>query len=110
MDDLPLDDHAHDHNVERITDDEMAYHAEIVAEVQWATEAQAKIAQTEAAFRSWAEHLHKKYGLDAGEGVAEDGTINRVDPPTPNRAARRAATNGKRSNGNGKPARKRAAR
>lgn len=67
-------------NTDRISDAEMDYHARIVERVRWAREAQQKIADIDAAFRSWGEHLHVKYELAEGEGVDENGVITRGAP------------------------------
>jgi hypothetical protein len=70
---------------ETITDDELAYHRTVVADMQQAQVAaqeiarlQALAASAEATFRSWGEHLHRRYGLGPGDGVDEEGRITRT--------------------------------
>jgi hypothetical protein len=53
---------------ERISEDDLSYHRQIVAQ----------IAQALAARDSWASHLSGKYGLREGDQVAEDGRIVRA--------------------------------
>lgn len=57
--------------MERLTDDELAYHRRLVSEVKSA----------EAAWRSWSVHLSEKYRLGTGDSISESGEISRVDPP-----------------------------
>ena len=63
--------------MERISEDELAYHARLIAEMKAA----------QAAWQSWSAHLSAEYELHEGEGIGEDGTIYRVplakDAPQP---------------------------
>jgi hypothetical protein len=59
----------------RLSDDELAYHKTLVAQVKWAQDAQARIAGIQSAWQIWAEHLQAKYGFEDGDVLTEDGTI-----------------------------------
>lgn len=56
---------------EHLTDDELAFHRKVVADIKAA----------QAAWSSWSQHIAGKYELKDGEGVAEDGTIHRSPKP-----------------------------
>jgi hypothetical protein len=67
-----------------IAKDDLLYHQRVFSELRDAIEAEQRAVQragsARAAFESWATHLHERYGLDPrrGEGVKEDGTIDRA--------------------------------
>lgn len=52
---------------ERLTPDEYAYHDVVLQEFKAAR----------GAWMSWQRHLAAKYRLQAGDGIAEDGSITR---------------------------------
>ena len=52
----------------RISDDELAYHTQITAEVRAA----------QATWRSWSQHLSRKYELEDRDAISETGEIIRV--------------------------------
>jgi hypothetical protein len=74
---------------DRITKEDLAYHQRVFSEFRDAIGAEQQAIQragrARAAFESWAAHLHELYALNPqyGEGVKEDGTIDRIleDPP-----------------------------
>lgn len=66
--------------VERISEDEMAWHRRVVADVS-VTRAKANVA--EAVGASWFAHLAERYGLAPDDIVHPDGRIERVPAPAP---------------------------
>jgi hypothetical protein len=69
---------------DRIAQEDLTYHQRVFKEFREATEgeqhAMQRAGRARAAFESWATHLHAQYDLDPqrGEGVQEDGTIDRA--------------------------------
>jgi hypothetical protein len=69
---------------ECIAENDLDYHQRVFNEFREAIEAEQQAARraehARAAFQSWATHLHDRYKLDPerGEGVKEDGTIDRA--------------------------------
>jgi hypothetical protein len=63
---------------ESISPDELAYHQKLIERVKFAETVRPQVAAIDAAWRSWAEHLHNRYGLGAGDNVDEHGQINRI--------------------------------
>lgn len=53
--------------MDRISDDDLLYHARVIAELRAA----------QVALDSWARHLTAKYQIGPSDAIAEDGTIQR---------------------------------
>jgi hypothetical protein len=72
---VPADPQADGRPFVRLSNDELAYHKTLVAQVKWAQDVQARIAGIQSAWQIWAEHLQAKYGFEDGDVLTEDGAI-----------------------------------
>lgn len=59
---------------ERLSPDDLAYHAKVVENLR----------EAQAVFGSWAQYVAGKYGLGPADTVETDGRIERQGPPSRN--------------------------
>lgn len=60
---------------QKLTEDEISYHATLVGQVKEAQEAQEKFIRTQNAWSNWADYLKQKYDLSDGDAITEVGSI-----------------------------------